>query len=236
MPTQLRSVLAFFLAALLVGGPSFAFQSPLSEESIREAYFLGQRGDETMARRLAQYTKALPAPDSGPHIAAISFFTPFALAVQSSSQHASGYSAQQAQIDHRSQAEFVRVVVEIRLTRSYGALIAAPTGSRSGSPTGYVFRPYDFWKDFDVSVVSPGLPHDSPSNSEPGQARSGPLRPFSSHGQPDLLCDEGGCILTGATLYFDFLATAFGSGDAIIEVIPPEGDAVSLDFDLSSLR
>jgi hypothetical protein len=45
-----------------------------------------------------------------------------------------------------------------------------------------------------------------------------------------------GCTLTGATLSFDLLASFFESGDAIIEVTPPEGDVVGLDFDLSSLR
>ncbi len=36
-----RPCLAFFTAALLLSPFSLAYQSPLSEESIREAYFLG---------------------------------------------------------------------------------------------------------------------------------------------------------------------------------------------------
>ena len=43
MPTFLRSSLSILLAALITALPLFAFQSPLSDESIREAYFLGQR-------------------------------------------------------------------------------------------------------------------------------------------------------------------------------------------------
>jgi hypothetical protein len=232
MPSRSRfkSSLAV-LAATFLAIPTFAFDTPLSEQAIREAYFLGQRGDESMVRLLAKYTKVLPVPRSGPHIASVTFFTPFALAVQSSSQHGAGYSAQQAQIDHRSQGEFVRVVVQIELTPSYGALIPAPTGSRSGSPTGYVVRPYDFWRDFDVRIFSPALRVDS--NEEGPQ----PLRPFSSHGEPDVFCGERGrCELTGATLYFDLLATSFDSGDATIEVFPPEGDPLAVDFDLSTLR
>jgi len=219
------------LAAALFATPTFAFDTPLSEQAIREAYFLGQRGDESTARLLAKYTKILPVPSSGPHIASITFFTPFALAVQSSSQHGAGYSAQQAQLDHRSQAEFVRVIVQIELTPSYGALIPAPTGSRSGASTGYVLRPYDFWKDFDVRIFSPAVrANDSDENAQP-------LRLFSSHGEPDVFCgDHGRCELTGATLYFDLLATSFESGDATIEVFPPEGEPLAIDFDLSSLR
>lgn len=228
MPSRLRSSFALLTAALLAANPLFAFDTPLSEEAIREAYFLGQRGDEAMIRLLARYTKNLPAPKLGPHIAAITFYTPFALAVQSSSQHAWGYSAQQAQLDHRNQAEIVRIIVLIQFTDSYGAVIAGPTGTRTGSPTGYRLRPYSFWKDFDVHIFSPALRVDSENVEE--------LRPQSAYGEPNLLCGDAGCTLTGATLYFDFPATTFESGDATIDVVPPEGDPVTVDFDLSSLR
>jgi len=231
--SRLRSVSALIAAASFAASPSLAFDTPLSEQTIREAYFIGQRRDESMARLLAKYTKVLAPPERGPHIAAITFLTPFALAVQSSSQHASGYSAQQAQIDHRNRAEFVRIMLQIQFTPSYGAVIEAATSSRSGGPTGYVLRPYDFWKDFDVRIFSPRLRSDSDHSSENIQ----PLRPFSSHGEPNLLCGEhGGCELTGATVYFDLLATAFDSGDATIEVTPPQGDPLAVEFDLSSLR
>ena len=42
MFSSFRPFLAFFTAALLVCPFSLAYQSPLSEESIREAYFLGK--------------------------------------------------------------------------------------------------------------------------------------------------------------------------------------------------
>jgi hypothetical protein len=223
--SRLRPLLAVLVAALVTASPCLAFDTPLSEQAIREAYFLGQRRDDSLARFLSKYTKYLEPPRTGPHIASITFFTPFALAAHSSSQHAAGYSAQQAQIDHRGKAESVRIIVQIQFTESYGALIPAPTGSRSGSPTGFIPRPYDFWKDFDVRIFN--------SRSETAD----PLRPFSSHGEPNLLCgDDGGCSLTGATLTFDFLADAFESGEAFIDVILPEGEPVDLNFDLSGLR
>ena len=208
-------------AALLLSPCSFAFDTPLSEQAVREAYFLGQRRDETMANFLNKYTRFLSPPKTGPDIASVTFFTPFALLVQESSQHTSGYSAQQAALDHRDQGEFVRIVVQIQLADSYGPYIVRPTGSRSGSPTGLAPRPYDFWKDFDVQVSSDDQK----------------LKPFSSHGQPNFLCSEdGGCTLTGATLQFDFAAKDFASGSATIDVVPPKGDPVSLDFDLDHLR
>jgi len=216
-----RPIAAALMTVWLLTPSSFAFDTPLSEQAVREAYFLGQRHDETMATFLNKYTKFLEAPKTGPDIASVTVFTPFALLVQQSSQHASGYSAQQAALDHRDQGEFVRILVQIQLTASYASFIVRPTGSRSGSPNGFVPRPYDFWKDFDVQVSSDDKK----------------LRPFSSSGHPNLLCsDDGGCEVTGATLQFDFPAEAFASGSATIDIVPPEGDPVSVDFDLDHLR
>ncbi len=195
--------IASVVAAVLLLTPySFAFDTPLSDQAVREAYFLGQRRDETMATLLNKYTKPLPPPKTGPYVTSITFLTPFALLVQHST-------------------EFVRIMVQIQLTDSYGAYIVRPTGPRSGSPTGFLPRPYDFWKDFDVQVSS----------------EDRKLRPFSSSGQPNFSCSEdGGCLLVGATLWFDFSAEDFASGSATIDVNPPEGDPLSLDFDLTHLR
>jgi len=78
MPVQIRSLVSVLLVTLLVAAPSFAIQSPLSDEAVREAYFLGQRHDGTYARMLDQYSKHLPAPKSGPYISSVMFLTPFA--------------------------------------------------------------------------------------------------------------------------------------------------------------
>src|SRR5258706_2794922 len=216
-----RPIASVLLAPVLSTPSTFAFDPPLSNEAVREAYFLGQRRDDTMATFLNKYTKLLEPPKTGPDIATITFFTPFALLVQQSSQHTSGYSAQQAALDHRDQGEFVRILVQIQLTASYASFIVRPTGSHSGSPNGFVPRPYDFWKDFDVQVSSDDKK----------------LRPFSSSGHPNLLCsDDDGCEVTGATLQFDFRAEDFASGSATIDIVPPEGDPVSIDFDLDHLR
>jgi hypothetical protein len=221
MPTSYRACISLLVVALLLSPSTFAFDAPLSDQAVREAYFLGQRRDASLARFLDKYTKHLPAPKTGPHISSVTFYTPFALVAQLSSKYSMGYSAQQAALDHRDRGESVKIIVQILLTDSYPAFIPRPTGSRSGSPTGFVLRPSDFWKDFDVQVFS-----------EDKQ-----LRPFTSSGEPNYTCsDEGGCILTGATIQFEFPADSFASDSATIQVTPPEGDPVSLDFDLTSLR
>jgi hypothetical protein len=221
MPSSFRPCLSILAAALLLSPSCSAFYSPLSDQAVREAYFLGQRRDESFASFMDKYTKRLAPPKMGPHVASITFFTPFALAAQVSSQHSSGYSAQQAALDHRGQAESVKIIVQILLTNSYPAYIPRPTGSRSGSPVGYVLRPFDFWKDFNVQVFNEDLE----------------LRPFTSLGEPNYLCSEdGGCTLTGATIQFEFLAESFASDSTTIQVTPPEGNLVSLDCNLSALR
>jgi hypothetical protein len=206
--------------ALSTAPAALAFETPLQPTAVREAYFLGQRRDETLALFLDKYTRHLPPPKSGPYISSITFFTPYALVAQLSSQHSIGYSAQQAWLDHRGRKETVRIIVQILLTDSYAAYMSRPTGSRPGSPIGFVPRPYDFWEDFEVQVFD--------NDHE--------LKPVSSSGEPDFLCSEDGCSLTGATLQFEFAADAFDSDTAAILVDPPEGDQVSVEFDLTSLR
>src|SRR5690348_7329060 len=86
-PIVSRSVARFLLAILTAVQPLLAFSTPLSEEAIREAYFLGQRRDESTAAFLSKYIHELPPPNYGPHILSITTYTPFAQAVLDSSRH-----------------------------------------------------------------------------------------------------------------------------------------------------
>src|SRR5437879_5762177 len=60
MPQTLRPGFAILAAALLLVPPALAFQSPLSDEAIRDAYFLGQRHDEATANLFLSYLRTLP--------------------------------------------------------------------------------------------------------------------------------------------------------------------------------
>jgi len=219
--TAPRSIASVLAAALLLMPSSFAFDTPLSDTAVREAYFLGQRHDQSLALLMSNYTKSLPAPKAGPQISSVTFYTPFAQLVQAANQHLGNYSAQQAQLDHCGKEEIVRIVVEIQLTQSYGAFIIHPANSRSISSDGFEQRSPDFWRNFQVLFLD--------DNKE--------REPSYSSGQPNYMCsDNGGCILTGATLTFEFPATDFDSDSAEIDVTPPEGDVVSVNFHLNSLR
>ena len=220
MPNSCRGLLALILVVLLNSPGTLAISLPLSEEAVREAYFLGQRRDESTARFLGSYRQHLEAPETGPYIASVELLTPFALEVLLSSQQGVGYSAQRAEAEHVGKEEIVTVNVEVLLTETYGALIARPTGERSGSPIGYQFRSSGFWKDFDVYVT----------------VGDKMVKPSHFRGEPTYLCNEGGCQLTGAVLRMEFPAGVFDADTATVQVVPPEGAEVWVDFDLTALR
>ncbi|HEY6127102.1 MAG TPA: hypothetical protein VIW23_02860, partial [Candidatus Acidoferrum sp.] len=92
MPTStLRSaVISLTISALLISQPLFAFQTPLSNTAVREAYFLGQRHDQSVSDFFAKYAKSLPEPQYGPYISTIRFLTPFAQVVSLSGTRSVG--------------------------------------------------------------------------------------------------------------------------------------------------
>jgi len=162
----------------------------------------------------------LQPPRTGPYIQSVSFLTPYALTALYSSQQVSIYSAQQAQLDHLKNPEVVRVTAQISLTDSYGPYISAPRGPDPHSLKGIIMRPSDFWRDFRVRVFQ----------------KDQMVIPTIANGDPHYQCNEGGCILSGATLTFEYPAAAFTDTSATIQIDPPEGDPVVVDFDLSSFR
>jgi hypothetical protein len=209
------------LVALLILPPaSTAFDTPLSETAVREAYFLGQRHDDSLGRLLTKYSLYFQPPETGPYIQSVSFLTPYVLVALNSNQQVRTYSAQQAQIDHDKNPEVVRVVVQILLTDTYGPYLVRPTGSGSNSPKGFTPRPSDFWRDFRLRTLQ----------------KDELVIPGSAKGEPTFHCEEYSCVLTGATLTFEYPAAAFREDSAVIQIDPPEGPSISADFDLTSLR
>lgn len=94
--TPARSIISFLATALLVWPIPGVVGATLSDEAVREAYFLGQRNDEKTARFLETYRRHLPMTESGLYVSEIELFTPYAETVDLSRQRTFGYSAQQA--------------------------------------------------------------------------------------------------------------------------------------------
>jgi hypothetical protein len=72
---RLRFLSDFVTALLVFPFPAAGFDATLSDTAVREAYFMGQRHDETMARFLDSYDKHLARPKSGPYVSSVAFLT-----------------------------------------------------------------------------------------------------------------------------------------------------------------
>jgi len=216
----IRVAASLVCASLLLIQPLAAFDSPLSDTAVREAYFLGQRHDDSLGKLMDKYVLYLQPPKTGPYIQSVSFLTPYVLTALYSSQQVSIYSAQQAQLDHLKIPEVVRVTVQIFLTESFAAYSAAATGSDSHSPKRVFVRPSDFWLDFRLRTFQ----------------KDQLVIPSSANGNPLFQCSDAGCVLSGATLTFEYPAASFTESSATIQIDPPEGDPVVVDFDLTSFR
>lgn len=113
------AVLAAAAMALTAVSVAGAYEQPLDSQSVREAYFLGRRGDEAMARFLAQYTRTFPLPKTGSYIENVSVLTPYAQVVLWSSQQISTGSPFDAADYYRAHANQFLVRVRIYSTPSY---------------------------------------------------------------------------------------------------------------------
>src|SRR5438132_8183822 len=132
-----KSVVSALAVTLLVWPCSAAFGTHLSDQAVREAYFLGQRNDERTAQFLESYLRRLPMPQSGLYVSEIELFTPYAEAVDLSRQHTVGYSAQQATQEYRDRGDVFRLRVRVFFTDTYSLRTYAQTATqKDGRKTG----------------------------------------------------------------------------------------------------
>ena len=205
----------------LLALPAAAYLHPLSEEAVREAYFLGRStSTEKLPLFLEQYTRRFPAPAKGPHVAAIEFRTPYVLAILRSRSN-SDYNAQRAEIDYRKQPDLLVVRVLIYWTRSFPRSAAAASkgnGKSQGCSD-------DGLPGFRTCVAQ--------DRSVDRIAVTREVEPRKVSRKGILMCR--GC--PGATeVILEFDAAQFSSGAVQVEVTPPEGPSVKADFDLSRLQ
>lgn len=116
MRTTGRWALSILLPAVLVAQPAFAYNSPLSPEAIREAYFLGKEDANKRAEFIGKYTRQLPAPEKGVDVGAIQFETPFVMIANRVARSVSNYFAPDAEQDFLGKPEICRVRVFVYFT------------------------------------------------------------------------------------------------------------------------
>jgi hypothetical protein len=250
-----RICLALLTAVLLLAQPVFAFQSPLSDESVREAYFLGQRHDESTLSFFSQYLRTLPPPETGPYIAEIEIYTPFTQVIEASSRRSMGYSAQQAKLDYRRGHDKLYVRVRINFTDTYGTLELYLSAKGDKKLSGRDQPLPDFYRDFRVGLSQRSGPSREDQWIEPlriilqpsyVQNSShypfipedlGPFAYLAASGSSDAYSGSHGWVYpTGWLAWLVFDATDVADDDATVQIITTDGQHVSVAFDLSSLR
>jgi hypothetical protein len=199
---------------MMIAVPLFAYEYPLSDTSIREAYFLGAARSGKTANCLAEYSHAVPMPKSGPHVASVTVETPYAQVVEYSST-AINLSAVDAEQQFLNKPALVRVRVQIDLTATYAPIVSSDAnGARLRSP--------DFWRDFRIKLLQG-------KKEIPAQ---------SVEGSPIYVANdvEGGSSLSGAIVKLEYSAHKIASDSTTIEVLTPDGQDVQTEFDLMKLR
>ena len=214
-----RSLLAV-TTALLVLPPAFAYETPLTGKTVREAYFLGQHHDASTQSALEPYQHHLPAPKSGPYISEIRLMTPFAQVVEASNAQSAGYSAQQAAADYHSHADTIVVRFHIEFTPSYGSIESDRDRADLAAEKGISLRSADFWQAFNTGL------------SQNDQW----IEPLSRDGEPIYSHSEDSGQMIGAYIWVTYDAHDVSSDQAIAEIFTPDGQHVTSAFDLSALR
>jgi hypothetical protein len=216
MTLQTKRALATLAPLFLLSSQCFAFETPLSDKTVREAYFLGQHHDTSTQNALQPYSHHLAPPKTGPYISEIWLLTPYAQVIDVANSQSSGYSAQQAAADYRARTDTVLVRVRIEFTATYGFLEARTDAKNASAEKGIKIRQEDFWKAF-----RPGL-----------SQKDDWVEPLSLDGEASYT-DVG---MTGAFLWLVYDAHDLASDKATVEVFTPDGQHVTTTFDLSGLR
>jgi hypothetical protein len=242
------------LVSLLLIPPASAFDAPLSPEAVRNAYFLGQHNDQSTLSFFSQYVRSLPAPDKGPYIAEVEFYTPYAQVVEASRRRTGSYSAQQAELDYRHHNDKLYVRVRITFTETYGIeLYRSAKGDRQQSGSDQPLP--DFYRDFRVGLSQRSATNREDRWIEPLRILLEPSYVQNSNHYPFIPQDLGlfsyasandasayasaanGYVYpTGWLVWLVYDAADIASEDASVEVITTDGQHVVVPFDLSRLR
>ena len=223
MQLHRRQFAVFAISTLLPCQPLFAFQIPLSETAVREAYFLGQRNDQKTSDLLNLYTVSLPLPDKGPYISEIRLLTPYAQVVSDSAQHSVGYSAQQAAADYHGRGDSILVQVRIEFTVTFTYEDAVRLANDTAGELNRHLDPEDFWRGFRFSISQ------NDKSFEPSDVTAYPIYAPGAYG-------AGSATFRGTIVWLEFDANDFASLPARVEVITPADLHPVATFDLEKLR
>jgi hypothetical protein len=245
-----RPFTAVLAATLLLAPSTFAFDTPLSDEAVREAYFLGQRNDQSTLSFFNSYLRLLPKPDTGAFIAEVEVYTPYVQVVETSRRRSVGYSAQQAAKDYRGLKNRIFVRIRIDFTPTYGNLELYRSERADRDDSDDSAPSADFSNDFRVGLsqkdkwVEPLRIIIQPTNT-PNTGHYAFTPPdlvgysyFSSSSGPAYAYSgsHSANCLTGWLVWLEYSARDVASDDSQVEVFTTDGQHVIVPFDLSQLR
>jgi hypothetical protein len=203
---------ALLVLCLLAPSAARAYRRHLSEEDVREAYFLGQRHDARRGEFFTRYERAFPAPsEPGEYMSAVAVRTPYALAVLRSAAAHGHYTAQQAWQDYRADADRFEVVVW--MDYSYGN----KSGEKSETPVTNDSRRGFF---MEVKQVR---------NNE--ERTLVPRESYSEYG-----ADVIDTFLPSFHLHGEYRLADIDSSELKVEATIPSGKKVTVTFNLEELR
>jgi hypothetical protein len=135
------------VTALAIAVPALAFEYPLSDTAIREAFLTGNANNDRTTELFLKYAHHLPAPDNGPYVATISLLTPYEQIAERGAT-VTNYHAQEAERDFLGKPIPFLVRVQIVFTPTYPEYpVPGPDGAES------LLQPLpDYQHDFKIEV------------------------------------------------------------------------------------
>lgn len=218
-----KCVVSMLAGALLVWPHSVVFGASLSDEAVREAYFLGQRNDEKTARFLETYRRRLPMPQSGLYFSEIELFTPYAETVDLSRQRTFGYSAQQAAQEYRDRGDVFRLRVRVLFTDTYSLRTYAQAATENRGRKTKIRQDArshsSGWQGFQVQLWQ----------------KDTLIEPLEIPGIPVFRGYTIGGAYYGFDVVLHYDGDEISSDNAKVIVLTPDGQRIVVDFDLAKL-
>ena len=203
------------LTFLVVAPATVAFEYPLTETAIRNAFLTGHATDGRNSQLFVKYVRDFPAPESGPYVARIRLETPYEQVAKVGAT-AANYHAQEAEQEFFGKPLPFRVSIEIQFTPTY------PEFAMQEAAGAYsLLQPLpDYQRDFQIDV--------SQGNTiEPASSRA--------YISPSYFSNTVWGI-QGLVIEQEYDPQKIDSSDLTVEVHTPDGQDVVTTFNMAELQ
>lgn len=203
-------------ASILLAPAAMAYVQKLHSEEVQEAFSLGQSTDpDTVRQFFEKYSRMLDCSISEICVNSIELRTPFEQVAVRSRQRGTNYTEQDAETDYAARPTKLSVHI-------------------------FVLYPIDYsGTDTDVSV-SNGEAESADESSFYGfrirVSQDRVLKPVRIHSRLIDLSASPSLYVSEEEVILDFDPTQFGADPLYIRVIPPSGQTLKAEFDLSRLK